>query len=87
MSAIRSSGESAPALGEGDYKTEAILYDKAGAVLVAQDVAFSKLDEKKKFPWYGNALGMTDEAFFPFTAMTVKGNTVSCWGRCTCRWR
>ncbi len=72
-----------PSLKVGEYHAEAVLYDKANAVLSSQKVAFNKLDEAKEFPWYHNTLGDTDAAFYPFPPMTVKGSAVSCWGRTT----
>lgn len=70
-----------PVLKEGVYTATAVLYDKNNAVLASQDVKFTKLDEAKAFPWYNNTLGVTDRTFSPYTPMTVKGSSVSCWRR------
>jgi len=55
------------------------------AAVIAQDgkaqPGTSQLILRKRFPWEGNSLGITDEVFSPFAPIKVTGNSVSVVGR------
>lgn len=70
-----------PVLKVGAYTVESQLFAADGVSLGTQKFDFSKLDEKKEFPWYQNNIGITEECFPPFTPMTVKKDVVTCWNR------
>jgi len=57
-----------PPLAEGVYTLEARLPGVTAPV--------TRTIVRKRFPWEGNRLGITDEVLPPFTPMTVKGNRV-----------
>ncbi len=70
-----------PVLAPGRYTAEARLFAADDTLLDTQSFAFVKLDEAKEFPWYKNDIGITEESFYPFPAMTVKEDVVTCWNR------
>ncbi len=70
-----------PMLAQGTYTAESKLFAANGTALDTQHFTFAKLDEAKEFPWYKNNIGITEENFYPFPAMTVNKDVVTCWNR------
>jgi hypothetical protein len=64
-------------LSPGPYQVECGV-QRQGKSLVAKTVAL----EKSPLPaWYGNRIGITDQAPKPFTAVQRHGDRLACWGR------
>ncbi len=66
-----------PALKDGNYTARFELLDAAGKRISVKEADFVR----KKYPWEGNKLGVSDEVIPPFTPMGVKDKAVSMWGR------
>jgi len=65
------------ALPPGSYQARCALHRKE-EVIAEKAVAY----EKQPLPeWYGNRIGITDQAPKPFTPVTRQGDTLGVWGR------
>jgi len=71
-----------PPLKPGKYTVEATMNLAGGKTLGPMTRAIEKKDEAEEFPlWWGKKFGDVERVLPPFTAMTRKDNTVTCWGR------
>jgi len=61
----------------GTYKLKAAVFNKEETCI---SVAYGTF-EIRDMPWLGNSLGNDTTVIPPFSPITVKGNSISCWGR------